>query len=91
MLPAQSASHIGIQDARKEAQRSSFIHVDAGASAIEALPELQAHLQEQVDHLVCSDYDFLQEAVAETDPVRGYMLYRHYFDKHYQNVMRDVL
>ncbi len=59
-----------------------MIHVDAWASYQEDVPELTEDQRDQVDRLVRSDFDFLQNAIEETDFVRGLLLYQHYFDKH---------
>ena len=46
------------------------------------MPQLPEDLKQQVDKLVRSDFDFLQDAIEETDFMRGLILYQYYFDKY---------
>jgi hypothetical protein len=79
-----SANRVSVvsQTVRKDSQRTSVIHVDAWASYQEGIPDLPEDLRQQVDKSVRSDFDFLQDAIEETDFMRGLILYQYYFDKH---------
>ncbi len=81
------------QATRKDSRQDSTVHVNAWApglalvpapaqTELQQLPAIYDGIQEEVDRLVRSDYDFLQDAIEEIDPGRGLVLYQHYYRKH---------
>ena len=80
------------QATKKDSRQGSTVHVNAWAPGVSLVPasaqaELPAihdgnELEEAVARLVRNDYDFLQDAIEETDPGRGLVLYQQYYRKH---------
>lgn len=59
----------------------------AGAST-EQLSDEEKELHEQAERLVPADNNFMQDIMAESDPARAEMLYRHHSEKQFYQLQQ---